>query len=94
MYLFKRKFKKSFAFDRWLNQTWRDSDKIFPPHLDAQSAVNFLREALLPDNFYVAGPLSTEQINTIIVNDIIDAYAKGRNWRKQKRTHFKYTRGG
>lgn len=66
----------------WLQNA--DDYGIFAPPMDAQTAVGFLRRYLLGENWYSVNPISTEQINTEIVHEILMKHSKEyrKEWRK------------
>lgn len=66
----------------WLQNT--DDYGIFAPPMDAQTAVGFLCRYLLGENWYSVNPISTEQINTEIVHEILMKHSKEyrKEWRK------------
>lgn len=70
------------TFNDWLDEHW-DKNNIFPPSLDAQTAINFLTDYLLGEDYYIVNPLSTSQANCEIVNDILYKYSK--KYRKEIR---------
>lgn len=78
--LFNKKTKEK-PFDKWLRENW-EKDNILPPELDAQDAINFLCDELLGENWYLSISMSQKQANTVIVDNIITAYAHGLNWRR------------
>lgn len=62
-------------FSDWLEKN-KDEDNIFPPPLEAQTAINFITAYLLGEDFYVSFPGSCEQVNTEIVYAILEKYSK------------------
>lgn len=62
----------------WLNEqnTTVNKDNIFPPALEPQMAVNFLQEYLLGEEWYTVNPISTMQVNSEIVFEILLRYSK------------------
>ncbi len=68
----------------------KDPENIFPPPMDAQTAVDFMARYLLGDEWCVVDPIAQDQINTEIVYSILKAYSKSfnkemrRNKRKNK----------
>lgn len=44
--------------------------------LNAQTAINILCDYLLGEDFYIAMPMSAEQCNTVIVDNILSKYSK------------------
>lgn len=60
--------------------------EILPPSTDPQLVVNCLQDLFLGENWYVAVPISTKQINTVILHDILYKYCKAyRKYLKKKR---------
>ena len=53
-----------------------DPINLCDPPLDAQTAINFLCDYLLGENWYVVMPESTKQVNSVIVYDILQKYSK------------------
>lgn len=66
---------KMMTFNDWLDENWQ-GDNMFPPPLDAQLAVQFLKDYLLGEDWYVVNPLGIEQINSEIVGAILSKYSK------------------
>lgn len=62
------------TFSEWLDQNWEE-DNMCPPPLDAQDALDFLKDYLLGENWYVVMPLSQKQCNTEIVATILKKYS-------------------
>ena len=76
------------TFTEWLNTEWdKDKDNMCPPPLNAQMAINFLKDYLLGEDWYSLMPMSTEQINTEIVCRILVKYS--RKYRKERREENK-----
>ena len=73
------------TFLEWLKHQNATVNKnnILPPCLDAQLAVDFLREYLLGEDWYIESPVCTEQANTEIVFAILEKYS--RRFRKELR---------
>lgn len=65
-------------FTEWVDSQNSSVNKgnIFPPSLDAQTAVDFLIEYLLGEDWYCVNPISTEQINTEAVAEILWKYSR------------------
>ena len=59
----------------WCNDNWED-DSITAPVMDDKTALDFLADYLLPDEFYVSYSCSRGQANTEIVCYLIEEYAK------------------
>lgn len=53
---------------------------LCPAPMDAQQALDILTSYLLGDNWYTAAPVSVEQCNAIITEQILDKYSK--KWKK------------
>ena len=45
------------------------------PPLDAQSALDFLRDYLLGEDWYIVDPVNVEQCNTQMVHEILMKYS-------------------
>ena len=71
------------TFVEWLKEKEQGENKgnMLPPVMEPQEAVDFLRSYLLGDTWYVVDPLSTGQVNTVIVHDILLKYS--RKFRKE-----------
>lgn len=63
------------TFNEWLNKNWQ-KDNMFPPPLNAQLALQFLKDYLLGEDWYVVNPLGQEQINSEMVAEILNKYSK------------------
>lgn len=74
-------------FTEWLVKEW-DKDSMLPPALDAQTAINFLKDYLVGEEWCSALSMSTEQINVEIVFMILCAYSK--TFRKEKKEWEKF----
>ena len=63
---------------KWLKEQNETVNKgnIFPPPLEPQMAIGFLKAYLLGEDWYTVNPLSQEQINTEIVFEILFKYSK------------------
>lgn len=59
-----------------------DSYGIFPPPTEAQTGLDTIQEYLMP-GFQVADPISSKQINTVFVHELLMKYS--RKYRK----HYK-----
>lgn len=59
----------------WLKEHW-ERDNILAPSMDAQTAVNFLCEYLLGEDFCIMYPARPGQANTEIVYEILQKYSK------------------
>ena len=76
------------TYTEWLNKNW-DKNNMFPPSLDPQTALDFLQEYLLGEDYYIVNPMPNIQANCEVVHDILYKYSKQyRKERKQwQRTH-------
>lgn len=75
------------TFTEWLDKNW-EKDNMFPPSLNPQTALNFLQEYLLGEDWYIVNPLTTSQANCEVVHDILYKYSK--KYRKEyKKRHKK-----
>lgn len=68
--------KRHNQFTFWLEYKARDMGLMQPP-LNAQLAVDFLKNYLLGEDYYVIDPVNTEQCNAQIVHDILWKYSRG-----------------
>ena len=76
-------------FTEWLENDAEDCGMCDPP-LEAQKAINFLKDYLLGEGWYVAMPENTKQVNTAIVYDILSEYSsefrkEWKNYKKRKK---------
>lgn len=67
--------KNNISFTEWLDNNW-ERDNIFCPNLDAQLALNFLKDYLLGEDWCVIPPLNQGQINAEIVNEVLLKFSK------------------
>ena len=82
--MFKKKSvsrKKQFTY--WLKYEAEDCGLMQPP-LDAQKALNFLKDYLLGEDWYVVNPVNTQQCNTQIVWEILEKYSTEFNREKKR----------
>ena len=72
----KKEIEFSKSFTNWLEFN-SDAEKygLCDPPLNAQAAINFLYEYLLGPDWYVAISENTEQVNTVIVQQILLKYS-------------------
>lgn len=64
-------------FAKWLKKEFeKDKGNLLPPKLDDRQALLFLQTYLLGEDWYVVSPLTHEQVNTELVNDILYKYSK------------------
>jgi len=65
------------SFIEWLKaESQKDPDNMLPPSLDYESAIIFLKNYLLGEDWYVNYSGSAEQITTDIVYCILEKYSK------------------
>lgn len=76
-------------FQKWLDENW-EKDNMFPPSLDAQTALNFLESYLLGIDWYIINPLTTNQANCEVVHEILYKYSK--KYRKEIKKYKKKVR--
>lgn len=77
------------TYTEWLDKNW-EKDNMFPPALDAQLALQFLKDYLLGEDWYVVNPLGQEQINSEMVAEILSKYSKKyRKEVKQRKKKYK-----
>ena len=69
----------------WLKNDAEDCG-IFSPPMEAQMAVDFLKQYLLGEDWYCVNPISTKQINTEIVHQILWKYSRKyrKEWRRAR----------
>lgn len=77
--------KRKNQFTYWLEYEAKDCGILQPP-LDAQKALNFLKDYLLGENWYVVNPVNTDQCNTQIVHEILLKYSS--DYRKEYKRVF------
>ncbi len=63
------------------NKMNQEGHSGLPPAIDAQTCLNILIAHLLGEDWYVADPLDTKQINTIAVLEILEKYPECRKKR-------------
>ena len=73
-------------FTEWLKNDSIDCGICEPP-MEAQKALNFLRDYLLGEDWYVTNPVSTQQVNTDIVFEILSKHSRvfRKEWKKYKK---------
>lgn len=70
------------TYTEWLNENW-DKNNMFPPSLDPQTALDFLQEYLLGEDYYIVNPMPNIQANCEVVHDILYKYSK--QYRKERK---------
>lgn len=76
--LFRKKETNKEIGERLFNLTNKQDYSIFPPPMDAQTAVDELCRYFLGEDWYSVNPLGAEQINTEIVYEIECKFKKYR----------------
>lgn len=76
-------------FQKWLDENL-EKDNMLPPLLEPQTALNFLQEYLLGEDWYIVNPLTTSQANCEVVHDILYKYSK--KYRKEIKKRKKASR--
>lgn len=56
--------------------TKEDKKNIFAPPLEPQIALDILQKHFLGEDWYTANPISTKQVNTEVVYEILSRYPK------------------
>lgn len=74
------KVTKERQFTYWLTHDAKDCGLMQPP-MNAQKALDFLKDYLLSEDWYVVNPVNTEQCNTQLVHEILYKYS--RKYRKE-----------
>ena len=69
-------------YTEWLDENW-DKNNMFPPSLDPQTALDFLQEYLLGEDYYIVNPMPNIQANCEVVHDILCKYSK--QYRKERK---------
>ena len=69
-------------YTEWLDENW-DKNNMFPPSLDPQTALDFLQEYLLGEDYYIVNPMPNIQANCEVVHDILYKYSK--QYRKERK---------
>lgn len=76
------------TFIEWfLQEKSKDKDNLFPPPLEPQLALDFLREYILGEDWYSVNPIPTIQINTEVVSEIL--YKCSKRYRKEVKKYNK-----
>ena len=70
------------TYTEWLNKNW-DKNNMFPPCLEPQTALDFLQEYLLGEDYYIVNPMPNIQANCEVVHDILYKYSK--QYRKERK---------
>lgn len=74
------------TFTDWLENEAEDCGMCDPP-LEAQKAIQFLRDYLLDEGWHVIAPERTKQVNTAIVHDILLEHSS--KFRKEWKNYLK-----
>lgn len=51
-------------------------DNIYPDGIDAREALDVLKDFFLGENWYISDPVSPNQANVYIVNDILSKFPR------------------
>lgn len=64
-------------FAEWLGRYQdKNEEEIFPPSLDPQEALQYLKDYLLGEDWYITLPVNNYQANSCIVDAILLKYSK------------------
>lgn len=74
------------TYSDWLDENWQ-KDNMFPPPLNGQLALDFIRRYILGEDWYSVNPISTEQINCEVVHEIL--YKCSKKYRKEYKNRKK-----
>lgn len=74
------KVRRSKQYTFWLRYKAKDCGLMQPP-LNAQLGIDFLKDYLLGESWYVVNPVNTKQCNSEIVHEILMKYS--RQYRKE-----------
>ena len=83
----KKKVSEKNTLTYWLANEAEDCGIMQPP-LNAQKALDILKDYLLGEDWYVVNPVNTEQCNTQLVYEILEKYSPEfkqeiRRWHKK-----------
>jgi hypothetical protein len=82
MFKKKQRLSEEKTFTYWLNRA--EDCGIMQPPLNAQKALDILKDYLLGEDWYVVNPVNTEQCNTQLVYEILSKYSKEFNDEKKR----------
>ena len=82
-----REYKYNKSFEDLKENICDTSCGICPAPMEAQFALNILTDYLLGEDWYVAMPLNTKQVNACVVEQILDKYSK--QWKKDWKNYEK-----
>ena len=85
-----KKYKYNKSFEDLKNNICDTSCGMCPAPMEAQLALNILTDYLLGEDWYVAMPMNTKQVNACAVEQILDKYSK--QWRKDWKNYEKETK--
>lgn len=85
----KKDYKYNKGFEAMKNNVCDTSYGLCPAPMAAQEALDILTSYLLDDDYYVANSMSSDQMNAVITEQILDKYSK--KWRKDW-NHFENSR--
>lgn len=83
-----KEYKYNKGFEAMKNNICDTSCGLYPAPMEAQEALDILTSYLLGDDWYVADPINTKQVNAIITEQILDKYSK--KWKKDWNNFEKY----
>lgn len=63
------------SFHKWLEENW-DEHNIFPPGMDDATALDFLIDYLVPEDYYISYSCGKSQANTEMVSYILQKYSQ------------------
>lgn len=69
-------------FSQWLEEH-SDNNSVTPPAMSAEQALDFIKDYLLGNDWYTDSVGNGEQINTVIVEAILEKYSK--RYRSEKK---------
>lgn len=71
----RKKVSRKNQYTFWLRYKAKDCGIMQPP-LNAQLGIDFLKDYLLGEDWYVVNPVSAEQCNSEVVHEILMKYSK------------------
>ena len=84
----KKEYRYNEGFEALKNNICDTSYGLCPAPMNAQEALDILTSYLLGDDWYVVDPMSVEQCNACVVEQILDKYSK--KWKKDWKNYEKY----
>lgn len=86
MFFRDKPIRREKQFTYWLRYKAKDCGLMQPPMKDA-AALDFLRDYLLGEDWYIVNPVNHEQGNTQLVHEILMRYS--RRYRKEYKKEIK-----